>query len=215
MSDFKMLRNGSGYADPTASEAIYYLAKPGDIFEYQMPKSKKTFLIIKNHGRFSTALALMEESEDGDYKIQGINSKTYYTDPRMIQYIYNDSCGKFVSSVSLVDFTVLRKEIGATLCIDLEQKTQIPKTECKCEVSEQREEINHTDHYQRMLECMDDMTALFGIEAVAHFCMCSVYKHRYKASDKGGETDNKKADWYMKQLVKLQGGADNGNKADS
>lgn len=218
MSDHKILRNGSGYADPTASEAIYNLAKSGDIFEYNMPKSTKTYLIFKNHGKFSTALALLETAAEGDYKIQGINGKTYYTDPRMIQYIYNDSCGRFITSVSLVDFTVLRKEIGAALGVEIEQKTLKSQTVSNTgalKENETKEAVNHPAHYQGKHECIDEMIALFGVEAVAHFCMCNVYKYRYRASQKNGAEDIKKADWYMDYLMKLQGGADNGNKADS
>ncbi len=206
MAEFKLSRNGSGYYDETAYKAIYDLAKPGDIFEYTMPKCKKIYLIIKNHGKFSTALALLNTAEDGDYEIASVSGNRYFTDPRMIQYIYNDNCGKFMSTVSLVDFANLRKEIGAALSIDLERKTQIPQAERKSEIVEQKEEVNHPNHYQGAHECIEEMAALFGVEAVKHFCMCNVHKYRYRASQKNGQTDLKKADWYMAYLMKLQKG---------
>lgn len=36
--------------------------------------------------------------------------------------------------------------------------------------------VNHPFHYQGKYECIDEMIALFGVDAVRHFCMCNVYK---------------------------------------
>lgn len=37
--------------------------------------------------------------------------------------------------------------------------------------------VNHPFHYQGKYECIDEMVALFGVDAVRHFCMCNVYKY--------------------------------------
>ena len=37
--------------------------------------------------------------------------------------------------------------------------------------------VNHPFHYQGKYECIDEMIALFGVDAVRHFCMCNVYKY--------------------------------------
>ena len=55
--------------------------------------------------------------------------------------------------------------------------------------------VNHPFHYQGKYECIDEMIALFGVDAVRHFCMCNVYKN--------GPEDIEKAEWYMEKLMEL------------
>lgn len=70
---------------------------------------------------------------------------------------------------------------------------------------EEKETVNHPAHYQGKHECIDEMIALFGVEAVKHFCMCNVYKYRFRAANKNGQEDLDKADWYMDKLMELEG----------
>ena len=65
--------------------------------------------------------------------------------------------------------------------------------------------IDHPEHYQGAFECIDEMVALFGVEAVKAFCRCNVYKYRYHADKKGGAADIAKAEWYMRKLMELEG----------
>lgn len=67
------------------------------------------------------------------------------------------------------------------------------------------ENVNHPDHYNRSVECIDEMIAVFGVEVVKHFCLCNVWKYRYRASDKNGQEDLEKSDWYMKKYMELSG----------
>ena len=66
--------------------------------------------------------------------------------------------------------------------------------------------VDHPKHYQGKHECIDEMIAVFGVEAVKHFCMCNVWKYRYRASAKNGQEDLDKADWYMSKLMDLRKG---------
>lgn len=66
-----------------------------------------------------------------------------------------------------------------------------------------KEIVNHPDHYQGVNECIDVMEAMFGIEAVKHFCMCNAYKYRFRSNKKNGEEDIKKAEWYETKLIEL------------
>jgi hypothetical protein len=66
-----------------------------------------------------------------------------------------------------------------------------------------KETVDHPAHYQGKFECIDEMIALFGVEAVKHFCMCNVYKYRYRADRKNGQNDLDKAEWYMGKLMEL------------
>jgi hypothetical protein len=72
------------------------------------------------------------------------------------------------------------------------------------EPTPEKETVNHPAHYQGKHECIDEMIALFGVEAVKHFCMCNVYKYRYRAANKNGQEDLDKADWYMDKLMELE-----------
>lgn len=66
------------------------------------------------------------------------------------------------------------------------------------------ETVNHPAHYQGKHECIDEMIALFGIDAVKAFCKCNVYKYRYRADKKGGSEDIAKTEWYMDKLMELE-----------
>ena len=65
--------------------------------------------------------------------------------------------------------------------------------------------INHPSHYCRedAMESIDEMVLVFGKEAVKNFCLCNVWKYRYRSSSKNGEEDLKKSDWYMKKYQEL------------
>lgn len=66
--------------------------------------------------------------------------------------------------------------------------------------------VNHPKHYQGKNECIDVMVAMFGVEAVKHFCMCNAYKYRFRSNMKNGEEDIKKAEWYEDKLIELKRG---------
>lgn len=66
--------------------------------------------------------------------------------------------------------------------------------------------VNHPAHYQGKNECIDVMLAMFGVQAVKHFCMCNAYKYRFRADKKNGAEDIEKAEWYESKLIELRGG---------
>lgn len=65
--------------------------------------------------------------------------------------------------------------------------------------------VNHPKHYNRdgAMECIDEMITVFGKDIVACFCLCNVWKYRYRASDKGHEGDLSKSDYYMAKYKEL------------
>ncbi len=86
----------------------------------------------------------------------------------------------------------------------------IEKLEAEAKPQEAGTAVDHPKHYNRGMECIDEMIAVFGIEAVRNFCLLNVWKYRYRAASKGGEEDLKKSDWYMKKYIELAGdGHDN------
>lgn len=66
--------------------------------------------------------------------------------------------------------------------------------------------VDHPQHYQGKYECIDEMVALFGVEAVKAFCKCNIYKYRYRSDRKNGAEDIEKAEWYMGKLMELENG---------
>lgn len=67
--------------------------------------------------------------------------------------------------------------------------------------------INHPKHYCRedAIECLGEMRLVFGDDIVAAFCLCNVWKYRYRAASKGQEEDLKKSDFYMRKYKELVG----------
>ena len=65
--------------------------------------------------------------------------------------------------------------------------------------------IQHPQHYNRegAIEAIDEMVLIFGVEAVKNFCLCNIWKYRYRAADKNGEEDLRKSDWYMNKYKEL------------
>lgn len=65
--------------------------------------------------------------------------------------------------------------------------------------------VNHPPHYNRdgAMECIDEMINVFGKDIVACFCLCNVWKYRYRASDKGHKEDLSKSDYYMDKYKEL------------
>ena len=65
--------------------------------------------------------------------------------------------------------------------------------------------VNHPQHYNRdgAMECIDEMITVFGKDIVACFCLCNVWKYRYRASDKGHKEDLSKSDYYMATYKEL------------
>lgn len=178
--------------------------KSGDIYEYIMPKGTKAYLIIKNHQGYSTALALKERINKDEISFRAANGKTYYVNPKMVQYVYNDGADRFIASVPEEEFNKVKKAITNALSLPVEEvhvkvsRMTIPDQE------EKKETVNHPEHYQGKHECIEEMRALFGGEAVKAFCKCNVYKYRYRASRKGGEEDLDKADFYMDYLMEME-----------
>lgn len=67
--------------------------------------------------------------------------------------------------------------------------------------------VNHPSHYcqEGSMECIDEMIAIFGKQAVMHFCLLNAWKYRKRAVFKNGEEDMKKSDWYINKYLGLGG----------
>lgn len=84
--------------------------------------------------------------------------------------------------------------------------TLFPKpTEEETPIEVENDVIKHPNHYCRenAMECIDEMVLLFGKEVVKHFCLCNIWKYRYRSSTKNGEEDIKKSDRYVQIYKEL------------
>ena len=73
-------------------------------------------------------------------------------------------------------------------------------------VENKQDLVNKPPHYNRdnAMESIDEMILVFGKHVVMDFCLCNVWKYRYRAMDKGGAQDIAKSDWYMKIYKQLK-----------
>lgn len=67
------------------------------------------------------------------------------------------------------------------------------------------EVINHPDHYNtESFECIDVMEEVFGVEAVKNFCKLNAFKYLWRADEKDGLDDLRKARWYLERIQSLE-----------
>ena len=76
----------------------------------------------------------------------------------------------------------------------------------KHEHASESDMVNEPPHYkQHVMQCIDEMVEVFGVDAVISYCMCNVWKYRYRAPYKGdADEDNMKSDWYMHAIRDLK-----------
>lgn len=116
--------------------------------------------------------------------------------PCMCDGASDSNCEKCIqNNLQLIDYLEELREL----------KRQQNETKANVEIKEENSNaVDHPTHYQGKHECIDEMIALFGVEAVKGFCKCNVHKYRYRAKAKNGQEDLDKADWYMSKLMELE-----------
>lgn len=116
--EFKMNRNGSGYKDETAYKAFKNMAKAGEIWTFNNFGNEKEVLVIKNHGTHCNVLTLLDDRRT-KYCIEITSRSLKYTDPRMMQYLFNDNLGQFVKALSDEEFDKVLDEIEDALELNI------------------------------------------------------------------------------------------------
>lgn len=115
-------------------------------------------------------------------------------------------CGEDISNVSKTEMPVdpYKSYMHCDACDRLAYLNEEVKVEW---VKNNPKENSATDpnHYKiHNMECWDEMEVVFGTNAVIQFCKLNAWKYRYRASEKNGEEDLKKADVYLKKAKELQ-----------
>lgn len=68
------------------------------------------------------------------------------------------------------------------------------------------EAVDHPSHYnQGKFECIEVMLETFGKEATENFCLLNAFKYIWRAGEKNGIEDIKKASWYLDKFLELEG----------
>lgn len=76
--------------------------------------------------------------------------------------------------------------------------------------------INHPDHYNtESFECIDVMEEVFGAEAVKNFCKLNAFKYLWRADEKDGMDDLRKARWYLERIQSLEAEEDEPDDQES
>lgn len=71
--------------------------------------------------------------------------------------------------------------------------------------------VNHPMHYESgKYECIDVMAEAIGLEDTKGFCLCNAFKYIYRCTKKHTTPveDVKKAIWYLKKFLELEGELD-------
>ena len=114
MLNNELKRNGSGYYDGTPYNAVLCNPEAGDVYESGM---NKIYLILKNHGKFSIALALFtipNSSNKTDCEVT-VEDKKFYSNPAMLQYVFNDIFMKRVGTLEADAFMDVMETVGDSL----------------------------------------------------------------------------------------------------
>lgn len=99
MAYYGMSKNGSGYRDETAFKALMGMAKPGDVWTVEDSK----VLILKNQGAYCNCLTLIPEKKC-ERMIEIVSGETFYTDPGMVRYLFNERLGVFAQRLPADEF---------------------------------------------------------------------------------------------------------------
>lgn len=149
-------KNPEGYLDMTAylaikkSEGKKMELFAGDIVEVDVKGGKeiREFLILAVHERTSSVLMLT----DYDDMPMAVHSRTTkYTNPNMVQYIFNNAVVEYVKSISQPELTEIMKKVGHALNIPIAKS----EAEAEPKVIEQKvvekEIVKAPDDYQQAL----------------------------------------------------------------
>lgn len=110
MDDLK--RNGSGYYDPTAYEAIINVEKEngrmkrGEIWEVEYQGTYKNAVVISAQERFCNVLMLNDEMKT-EQDVQVRSRSILYTHPAMLSYKFNDGFAQFIRTMEDDEFESL------------------------------------------------------------------------------------------------------------
>lgn len=164
----ELKRNGSGYVDPTAYNALKNISdkkiNAGEIWEVEYHKEYRFAVVIAAQDRMCNILCLNEE-RTSEADIEVIAKGLKFTDPRMLSYKSNKSFVNFVRTMKEDEFEKLLDVVSGSLGFDagseayeeaaLNQIKELKwQLQCEKELSAKRQ-IDNED----MLKLLEEMKA--------------------------------------------------------
>lgn len=151
----KMFYNSNGYGANSVEAALREI-KPGDIWEY----NNGDFLILKNHGSFSTGLRIVDYNAPGFIQVGECDSAPCadlrYTDPRKVCYANHTYLGKLIATVSRVELNIAVVAVERALSMDFGPEDILAEAEKFVQDQDQKQEPAESD-----TEGEDDGLAIF------------------------------------------------------
>ena len=125
MIDNELLRNGSGYVDPTAYTALLEVQKgenmdkrTGEIWEVQYNNGYvKECIVIADHGSCCTILQLRDDDDKGFCDLEVNCRGIRFADSRKPQYAFDNALVSFVRKLSDQEFDTIKNKVAASLGI--------------------------------------------------------------------------------------------------
>lgn len=129
-----ILRNGSGYIDPTAYEAIKNITedkdmKKGDIWRIQKGAKEALAVIISIREPVGAILELTEDWKYySDVEVRTLYGGTYFVRPMCMQYCYENNFIEQVDGLTPEMFNGLQKIIAECLELPAPETEKAPKS---------------------------------------------------------------------------------------
>lgn len=176
----EMMRNGSGYIDPTAYQGMTNV-NPGEIWT-QIGYEDDYWVILAVNGKIMTALKLAKR--DGEGAIAVNCHEPMYTNPAMLCYIFANRLGAYVKTLPKKEFEAVQKAVadalGITGAVDKEDEClwlENDKLKEEQDILRQKlEEVNFDLKAEKMV------TEALNEEAdklMAELAACKPYKDMY------------------------------------
>lgn len=150
----ELRKNAEGYTDTTAAATLTQ-PEPADVWTYD---GGSMCLVIKNHGPFCTILLLVDERGGPDDVKITTTKGPKYTDPRRLTYGRRLKIGRYLETVSVMDFEAAVEAVEDALAIDLPREVQRPTEKVGTQEADKlREEVAQL---REDLRAMQDLARL-------------------------------------------------------
>lgn len=135
--DSEMLRNGSGYIDPTAAQAMKNMVYPGEIWT---TATGKEVLILKDHGKVCTVLTLLDEEKAGCIEV--VSRAKRWCNPLFVTFVTRKNIGGFVKRLRAEDFVYIWARVAEGMGFSADSAREIKRL--KGENADMREKLRRS-----------------------------------------------------------------------
>lgn len=135
--DSEMLRNGSGYIDPTPAQAMKNMVYPGEIWT---TATGKEVLILKAHGTVCTVLTLLDEEKAGCIEV--VSRAKRWCNPLFVTFVTRQNIGGFVKRLRAEDFVDIWARVAEGMGFSADSAREINRL--KGENADMREKLRRS-----------------------------------------------------------------------